>query len=128
MVRRKGEVTNTRRNRTHPFQVQIAIPERGLGQAMDAMLRWAAMHDYETMGSDRTGRQIMHWCFKSADKANAFQAEFGGQRIDKPVAHFFEPEQPPSPQELARRQRMARWGLEEIEAGRQKEDTPGMAV
>lgn len=118
MGRRKGEITDKRRNRSHPFQVEIVVPETGLGNAMLAMQRWAAAHDHERTRRSERGRHIMRWCFCRPEVADAFAADCGGRRVDLPVDPAYLRIDRPDARELARREKAARVGLDLVEAAR----------
>lgn len=111
MGRRKGETTNKMRNRTHPFQVEIVVPETGLGNAMLIMFRWASRHDHETMSGKGPG-QTMRWCFCRREVADAFAADFGGLRVDLACDPRYLKRDEPDAHELERRARAALFGLE----------------
>jgi len=115
MVRRKGEVTNRLRDKTHPFQVEIVVPDTGLGNAWDIMYRWAALHDHVS----RSGHRAMRWCFCSREVADAFVTDFGGLRIDLPVDPRYLKIDRPDAAELARRATAARYGIERTTGGRE---------
>lgn len=108
MARRKGEVTDRVRNRTHPFQVEIVVPGTGLGNAMHIMFRWSSRHDHATVG----GANVMRWCFAERRLADAFVTEFGGKRVDMPVDEIWIKKDAPSAGELARRAKAMQFGLE----------------
>lgn len=81
MTRRKGEITDKIRNRTHPFQVQIVVPNSGLHGAYEIMFRWASRYDFVTT---RVRPHWMRWCFRSREVADAFAMDNGGDRFDMP--------------------------------------------
>jgi hypothetical protein len=115
MTRRKGEITNRRRDLTHPFQVEIVVPGTGLGAAHAIMYRWAALHDHET----KSGQRSMTWCFCRREIADAFATDFGGLRIDLPVDTSALRVDRPDAAELERRHRAARFGIEVTTGGRE---------
>lgn len=111
MVRRKGEVTDRHRDRSHPFQVEIVVPDTGLGNAMLIMYRWAARHDHETTRRREGAIHLMRWCFCLRETADAFAADFGGRRIDLPVdPHYLRIDRPDA-RELERRAKAMRFDL-----------------
>lgn len=115
MSRRKGEITDKHRNRTHPFQVEIVIPGTGLGNAMNVMYRWACQHAHETTSLSEPGRpeiRLMRWCFCRREVADAFATDFGGRRVDLPVDPHRLAADRPGARELERRVRAAGFGLE----------------
>ncbi|RXT52932.1 hypothetical protein B6S44_19525 [Bosea sp. Tri-44] len=117
MVKRKGEVTNKHKNRSHPFQVEIVIPGRGLGNAIGIMYRWAVHYDHETTELSEPGRReirLMRWCFCSREVADAFATDFGGRRVDLAVDHCALKIDKPDAQELARRAKAQTFGLYEL--------------
>jgi hypothetical protein len=87
MVRHKGARSKSQVDRDFPHQVEIDIPEGGLGKrlgAMDAYCR-ARGFDHATRGvghvlADRQ-RDGVRWCFTDPAHAEAFQKEFGGARV-----------------------------------------------
>jgi hypothetical protein len=81
MVKRKGERTDRAKNRSHPFQVEIVIPEGGLGNAMNFLHAGASQWGYEMVGV-RGDRSLVRWCFMTRDHADRFAADFGGRRVD----------------------------------------------
>jgi hypothetical protein len=84
MTRRKGEVTPRQIDRDYPHQVEIAIPEGGLGTRLNAMHEFCHGADFRTCGIGakrlRTGRDGVRFCFKTPELAEAFQVRFGGER------------------------------------------------
>ena len=111
MGRRKGEVTDRIRDRTHPFQVEMLVPETGLGNAHLIMQRLAARHDYETTHRRDGVHRLMRWCFCTPEAADGFAADCGGRRIDLPVDPAYLRIDRPEARELVRRERAARFGL-----------------
>lgn len=118
MCRRKGEVTDKRRDRTHPFQVEMVVPDTGLGNAHAIMRRLAALHDYETTHRRDGIHRLMRWCFCTRAAADAFAMDCGGRRIDLPVDPVALRIDGPDARELRRREPAARLGFEENEAAR----------
>lgn len=112
MGRRKGEVTDKRRDRTHPFQVEMLVPDTGLGNAHAIMRRLAALHDYETTHRRDGIHRLMRWCFCTRAAADAFATDCGGLRIDLPVDPIALRIDRPDRRERERRQREARLGVE----------------
>lgn len=112
MGRRKGEITTSQKNRTHPWQVEIDSGQRPW--VTDAMERWAAPFNHERIGGQRT----YTWCFCAPDVADDFAEIFGGRRIDHPVYLASVMVDDPGPAELARRERAARFGIEIMENAR----------
>jgi hypothetical protein len=85
MSRRKGEITDRMRDRTHPFQVELVVPETGLGNAHLIMQRLAARHDYATTHRRDGVHRLMRWCFCSREAADRFAMDCGGLRVDLPI-------------------------------------------
>ena len=84
-TRRKGERTARHIDREFPHQVEVKIPEGGLGMRLNAMHDWAKLRageDYRTRSVRGTGGgdQAMRWCFRSPDLAAVFAAEWEGVR------------------------------------------------
>ncbi len=118
MSRRKGEVTDRRRDRTHPFQVEMLVPDTGLGNAHGIMRRLAAQHDYETTHPRDGIHRLMRWCFCTREAADAFATDCGGLRVDLPIDPIALRIDRPDRLELDRRWWAARLGLEESDAAR----------
>lgn len=111
MGKRKGEITDKHRNRSHPFQVEMVTP---LGNSIFTMSRWAAPFDHVTT----SGLRVMRWCFCSRDVADAFATDFGGLRVDLPVDPMYLKIDNPDARELERRAKAARFGMDWVEAAR----------
>lgn len=115
MSRRKGEITDRRRDRSHPFQVEMVVPDTGLGNAHAIMRRLAALHDYETTHRRDGVHRLMRWCFCTRAAADAFATDCGGLRVDLPVDPVAVLIDQPGRRELERRERAAWLGLDGIE-------------
>lgn len=118
MGRRKGEITDRMRDRTHPFQVEILVPETGLGNAQLIMQRLAARHDYETTHRRDGVHRLMRWCFCSREAADGFAADCGGRRFDLTVDPAYLRIDRPDARELARREKASRFGLNAADGAR----------
>ena len=86
MTIRKGKVTNNRTDRDYPHQVAILIPLGGLGARSMAMHAWCDGRGlvYRTRADRRRGptpSDHVRFCFANAAEANAFHAQFGGERF-----------------------------------------------
>ncbi len=85
MSRRKGEVTSREIDRSHPHQVEIVVPEGGLGKGLETMHAFCRGRDFHTrsIGRKRIERRQdgMRWCFAAPEHADAFHARFGGERL-----------------------------------------------
>jgi hypothetical protein len=114
VTRRKGEITDKQRDRSHPFQVEIVVPLGGLHAAGAIMYRWAAWFDHETTSAGRT----MSWCFLNARTADAFAMDCGGRRVDKPVDPYGIALDQPSSKELERRASASRYGIYIVTGGK----------
>jgi hypothetical protein len=81
---RKGEVTKRRIDRDFPHQVAIPIPEGGLVARLMAMHKFCDTRSipYKTRGDLRRDppADCMRFCFADPAHADAFMAEFGGER------------------------------------------------
>ena len=81
----QGRAIKQRSRRDYPHQVEIEIPELGLGTRYDAMHAFARAFAHATRGIGKLrierGRDGMRWCFTDASHADAFHAEFAGERI-----------------------------------------------
>jgi hypothetical protein len=88
VTRRTGEITPRQVDRDYPHQVEIAIPEGGLGTRLSAMDEFCRGADFRTCGMGakrlRTGRDGVRFCFKTPDMAEAFRPGLG--EIYQPVA------------------------------------------
>ena len=115
VTRRKGERTDRHRNLSHPFQVEIVVPGTGLGNAYDIMYRWAVVRGHATT----TSGPMMCWCFCRPEHADAFAADFGGRRVDRPIEPGALHVDKPDRRELERRARAARSGIEITTGGRE---------
>jgi hypothetical protein len=84
-MRYKGQITPRQIDRDYPRQVEIAIPEGGLGTLLNAMHDFCRGADFRTRGIGvkrlETGRDGVRFCFKAPELAEAFQARFGGERF-----------------------------------------------
>jgi hypothetical protein len=85
MGRRKGEITDRLRDRTRPFQVEMLVPETGLGNAHLILQRLAARNNYETTHRREGAHRLMRWCFCSREAADSFATDCGGRRVNLPV-------------------------------------------
>ena len=119
MTRRKGEILDRHRDRSHPFQVAIEVPLSGLHGAAAIMYRWAAWFDHVTTSSGRT----MHWCFNRREVADAFAMDCGGQRIDRPVDRFGIALDQPSSKELELRAKASLYAIEIVTGGKPLDTT-----
>lgn len=119
MTRRKGEITDKQRDRSHPFQIQIAVPPSGLHGGAAIMYRWAAWFDHVTTASGR----IMHWCFTRPEVADAFAMDCGGQRIDRPIHSYGLALDQPSSKELERRAKASLYAIEIVTGGKPVDTT-----
>jgi hypothetical protein len=75
-MRYKGQVTPRQVDRDYPHQVEIAIPEGGLGTRLNAMHDFCRGADFKTRGIGlkrlETGRDGVRFCFKAPELADAF--------------------------------------------------------
>jgi hypothetical protein len=83
---RKGQVTNSRTNRDYPHQVAILIPFGDLAARSMVMHAWCDGRGlvYRTRGDKRreaTAFDHVRVCFANGAEADAFCAQFGGERI-----------------------------------------------
>jgi hypothetical protein len=86
MTQRKGEVTKRQTDRDYPHQVAILIPIGGLGARSMAMHAWCDVRGlpYRTRADRRrepTPSDHVRFCFADPAHADAFRAEFGGERL-----------------------------------------------
>lgn len=119
MTRRKGEITDKQRDRSHPFQVEIVLPLGGLHAGGAIMYRWSAWFDHATTGSGRR----MCWCFLNARTADAFAMDCGGLRVDKPVDPYGIALDQPSSKELERRAKASLYGMDIVTGGKPVDTT-----
>ena len=77
---RRARITRRHIDRDYPFQVEIVVSEGGLGQRLDQMHAWALERspDYQTRSAGRFPVEAMRFCFRDAEVAQAFKAQFGG--------------------------------------------------
>lgn len=118
MTRRRGEVTDKQRDRSHPFQVEIIVPLGGLHAGAAIMYRWAAWFDHATTNRGA----YMNWCFLNAMTADAFAMDCGGRRVDKPISPYGLALDQPSSKELERRAKASLYAIE-IATGGKRVDT-----
>lgn len=80
---RRARITRQHIDRDYPFQVEIVIREGGLGTRLDEMHAWASEHapDYQTRSASRFPVEAMRFCFRDAEMARAFKADFGGTPV-----------------------------------------------
>jgi hypothetical protein len=82
-MRYKGQTTPRQVDRDYSHQVEIAIPEGGLGTLLNAMHDFCRGADFRMRGIGlrrlETGQDGVRFCFKTRDLAEAFQARFGGE-------------------------------------------------
>ncbi len=80
---RRARITHRHIDRDYPFQVEIIVPEGGLGTRLDQMHAWAARccPDYQTRSAGRFPVEMMRFCFQDADAAKAFKSQFGGALV-----------------------------------------------
>ena len=114
MARRKGEITDKKRDVSHPYQVEIVIPVGGLHGGGATMYRWAAWFDHVT--TSRGG--FMNWCFLDARTADAFAMDCGGRRVDKPISRYGLALDQPSCGELERRAKGSLYAIEIVTGGK----------
>jgi hypothetical protein len=79
VTRRTGEITPRQVDRDYPHQVEIAIPEGGLGTRLSAMDEFC-----RGLSNMRYRRDGVRFCFKTPDMAEAFRPGLG--EIYQPVA------------------------------------------
>lgn len=119
MARRKGEITDKQRDRSHPFQIAIVVPSSGLHGGAAIMYRWAAWFDHTTTSGGRT----MHWCFTRREVADAFAMDCGGRRVDKPISPYGIALDQPSSKELERRAKASLYAIEIVTGGKPVDTT-----
>ncbi|MGO4286897.1 hypothetical protein [Bosea sp. TAB14] len=119
MARRKGEITDKQRDRSHPFQIAIVVPHSGLHGGAAIMYRWAAWFDHTTTSSGST----MHWCFTRSEVADAFAMDCGGQRVDRPINPYGLALDQPSSKELERRAKASLYAIEIVTGGKPVDTT-----
>jgi hypothetical protein len=86
MARHKGARSDNQVDRDYPHQVEIEIPELGLGKLYSTMDAFARAFSHATRGIGKLrierGRDGMRWCFTDPAHADDFQKQFfGGERI-----------------------------------------------
>ena len=84
-TQRKGEITKRRIHRDFPHQVAILIPVGGLVARLMAMHKFCDTRSmpYKTHADLRHDplAEFVRFCFAVSEHADAFIAEFGGERI-----------------------------------------------
>ena len=80
---RRARITRRHIDRDYSYQVEIVVPEGGLGTRLDEMHAWAMERglDYQTRSAGRFPVEAMRFCFRDADVAQAFTAEFSGTMV-----------------------------------------------
>jgi len=81
MTRRKGEVTARMNERECPHLVELAQPEGGCGntlEAIDPFHREAGIALRRGRRQRRHDQEFSRWCFITPELAGAFHAQFGG--------------------------------------------------
>ena len=78
--RNRALLSRSQIDREYAYQVEIEIPEGGLGQRLTAMHAWALEHarDYQTRSAGQYPHEAVRWCFRDAKAADAFRRRFGG--------------------------------------------------
>jgi len=75
--RYKGQITARDNERSHPYWVDIPIPDGGLGRRLDKMHDWHRLHGMAVrMG---TGTDRARFCFPDQTHAEEFAQAFGAQ-------------------------------------------------
>ena len=84
MTTRKGERTSRTNERDFPHLVEMPVPPGGFGRHLDAMHDWYRTRGIESRsgrGRYEEGQHFVRWCFADAATADAFKADFGGDRV-----------------------------------------------
>jgi hypothetical protein len=87
MARRISEDASRQIDRDYPHQVALAIPRDGLARgAIGWMDRWCleSCRNRFAVPSSLSGEDTHHhlrWCFVDRADADAFQGQFGGERM-----------------------------------------------
>jgi hypothetical protein len=75
-------------DQAYPFQVDLPLPSGGFRKRMDVMLTFIKDRGLgHTMmpGARKKPPDVSTWKFDTREAADAFAAEFGGQRVDVPI-------------------------------------------
>jgi hypothetical protein len=86
VTQRKGAAPKRTTDRDYPYQVAIPVPGTDLGERSMVMHAWCAGRGlvYRTR-ADRRRKPVpadyVRFCFGDQGQADAFRAEFGGERI-----------------------------------------------
>jgi hypothetical protein len=85
-MRYKGQITPAMIDREYVHQVEMITLGGGFGPSLMTMLDYCRSSDFRWHGALAKDRDGVRWCFKTKEQANAFQALFGGERVDLPKA------------------------------------------
>jgi hypothetical protein len=83
MSRRKGEVTSGMNERDFPHLVELALPSGGFRSTSEDFLafhRERGIQERRGRGRNEDGQFFVTFCFGDPRLADAFQAQFGGER------------------------------------------------
>lgn len=83
MSRRKGEMTPRGIDREWPYQVEFAVPPRGLGNLLGELHQGAADidPDHRTRSRICGPDDYFRFCFRSVESADEFSRRFGGRVV-----------------------------------------------
>lgn len=84
MTARKGERTSRTNERDYPHLVEMPVPPNGFGRTLTAMIDWHLQRGIPSRsgrGHYEEGQHFVRWCFAHAETADAFKAEFRGERV-----------------------------------------------
>jgi len=76
--RARARTSRSRIDRDYPHQVDIEVPEGGLGKRLNAMHRWCGERapDYVTVSVNDYPRQAVRFGFRSDGAARRFASRF----------------------------------------------------
>ena len=76
----RARVSRRQIDRNYPFQVEIEVPEGGLGERLNAMHAWCTENapDYQTKGAGEYPTDAVMFCFGDKVQAAAFRRAFNG--------------------------------------------------
>ncbi len=80
MIRRRAKARSNERR--FPFVVQIAVPEDGFRQVLDAINAWHHYSEIQQRMGQRPridGQEFWRWCFEDIKTAELFRQRFGGK-------------------------------------------------
>jgi hypothetical protein len=84
MTRRRGEITGRMNERDFPHIVELPVPRGGfrdISFSIDAFHQERGVEIKRGQGSYEGGQFYVRYCFADPVVADAFRAQFGGERL-----------------------------------------------